>query len=66
MGTMRAATAAALPLDEPPGARARSQGLRVGPKAEFSEDDPKANSSMFVMPTTIASASSRRRTKVAV
>ena len=28
-----AATAAALPPDEPPGTRARSHGLRVGPKA---------------------------------
>ena len=30
-GTMRPATAAALPPDEPPGTRVRSQGLWVGP-----------------------------------
>ena len=30
-GTMPAATAAAEPLDEPPGVRSRSCGLRVGP-----------------------------------
>ena len=30
-GTMRAATAAALPEDEPPGVRAGSCGLHVGP-----------------------------------
>jgi hypothetical protein len=32
-GTMRAATAAADPLDEPPGVRAGSCGLRVFPGA---------------------------------
>ena len=30
-GTIRAATAAALPPEEPPGVRSRSQGFMVGP-----------------------------------
>ena len=35
-GASPAATAAADPPEEPPGTRVGSQGLRVGPKAEFS------------------------------
>ena len=62
---MRAATAAADPPLEPPGIRARSQGFRVTPNAEFSVDDPIANSSQFVLPTRIAPAASRRSTTVA-
>ncbi len=62
---MRAATAAAEPPEEPPGTRARSHGLRVGLKALFSVDEPIANSSMFVLPTTIAPAASSRATAVA-
>ncbi len=49
-GASNAATAAAEPPDEPPGTRLRSQGLRDGPKAEFSVDEPMANSSMLVLP----------------
>ena len=64
-GAIRAATAAAEPPDEPPGTRATSQGLRVTLYALFSVDEPIANSSMFVLPTTIAPAASRRRTAVA-
>ncbi len=56
------ATAAAEPPEEPPGTRARSTGLRVGPKAEFSVDEPMANSSMLVLPTNTAPASARRAT----
>jgi hypothetical protein len=37
-GTSPAATAAGWPLDEPPGVRVRSHGLRAAPKAEFSPD----------------------------
>src|SRR5204863_6604226 len=65
-GAMLAATATALPLDDPPGVRATSHGLRVGPKAEFSDELPIANSSMLPMPTTMAPASSKRCTNVAV
>ena len=56
-GAKSAATAAAEPPEEPPGMRSRSQGLRVGPNALFSVDEPIANSSMFALPTTIALAS---------
>src|SRR5512139_165331 len=61
----RAATAAAEPPLDPPGARSRAHGLREGPNAEFSVDDPIANSSQFVLPRTIAPARSSRSTTVA-
>src|SRR2546427_8203518 len=60
------ATAAADPPDDPPGTRLRSHGLRVGPKAECSVDEPIANSSRLVLPTTTAPASMSRCTAVAV
>ena len=44
-GASPAATAAALPPEEPPGTRPRSHGLRAGPNAEFSVEEPMANSS---------------------
>ena len=44
------AAAAEPPLD-PPGTRSRSQGLRLGPNALFSVEEPMANSSMFALPT---------------
>src|SRR3989442_15582901 len=54
------ATAAAEPPDEPPGTRSVSHGLRAGPYPEFSLDEPIANSSQFVFPTsTDADRSSR-------
>jgi hypothetical protein len=65
-GAWPAATAAALPPLEPPGTRAVSHGLRTGPKAEFSFDEPMANSSWLVLPSSGAPASSRRCTTVAV
>ena len=46
-----AATAAAEPPEEPPGTVDRSQGLCVGPKAEFSVEEPIANSSMLALPS---------------
>src|SRR2546429_1147059 len=60
-----AATATAEPPDDPPGTRSASQGLRVGPNAEFSVDEPMANSSRLVLPTTTAPASASRDTIVA-
>src|ERR1051326_5634429 len=51
-----AATAAAEPPEEPPGTRSMFQGLRVTPKAEFSVEEPIANSSMLVLPTITAPA----------
>ena len=64
-GANPAATAAALPPEEPPGTRSRSCGLRVGPKAEFSVDEPMANSSRLVLPTMTAPAAASRSTTVA-
>jgi hypothetical protein len=65
IGTHRAATAAADPPLDPPGMRSSAHGLCTGPNAEFSFDDPIANSSQFVLPTITAPAASRRRTTVA-
>src|SRR5439155_7348275 len=52
-----AATAAADPPEDPPGTRPRSHGFRTGPKAEFSFEDPMANSSQLVLPIRTAPAS---------
>src|SRR6478735_4813316 len=60
-----AATATALPPLEPPAVRVGSQGFFIGPKALFSPDEPIANSSMFVLPTSTASAARSRATTVA-
>ena len=60
-----AATAAALPPEEPPGTLPRSQGLRVGNQAEFSVEEPMANSSRLVLPTIGSPAASSRSATVA-
>src|SRR6202035_145902 len=65
-GASPAPTAAALPPEEPPGTRSRSHGLRTGPKAEFSFEDPIANSSWLVLASRLAPAPVRRETTVAV
>src|SRR4051812_20771394 len=65
-GARPAATAAALPPDEPPGTRVRSHGFWTGPKPEFSFDEPIANSSMLVLPSTAAPAARRFLTAVLV
>ena len=52
--------------EEPPGTRVRSHGLRTGPKPEFSFEEPIANSSMFVLPSTAPPACSSCWTAVAV
>ena len=59
-GVMRAATAVADPPEEPPGTRVVSQGLRTGPKCEVSLDEPIANSSMLVLPSSTAPAAAKR------
>ena len=59
-----ATTAADPPLD-PPGTRSSATGLRTGPKAEFSFDDPMANSSQLVFPMITPPACSSRITAVA-
>jgi len=55
-GMTPAATAAAEPIDDPPGVRARSYGLRVGPGVR------NASSAVTVLPMTIAPAASSART----
>src|SRR5262250_481184 len=58
-GIMRAATAAAEPLDEPPGVHARFHGLRVGAGSVV------ANSVVWSLPSRIAPAALSRATAVA-
>src|SRR5437588_12676515 len=65
-GTIPAATAAADPPEDPPGTRDVSQGFFTGPNAEFSFEEPMANSSQFVFPTTTAPACSSRSITVAL
>jgi hypothetical protein len=60
-----AATAAALPPEDPPGTRSSSAGFVVGPKWEVSVVVPIPNSSMLVFPTIVAPASPSRSTTVA-
>ena len=52
-GTMFAATAAALPPDDPPGTLFKFHGFAVFLKYEYSVDPPIANSSMFSFPKSI-------------
>src|SRR5204862_236800 len=49
-GAIPADTAAAEPPPEPPGTREGSHGFSEGPYAEFSVDEPIANSSVLVLP----------------
>src|ERR1700722_311960 len=65
-GTVPAATVAALPPLLPPGTRSTSHGLPTEPNAEFSVDEPMANSSQLVLPTHTAPASNNRCTAVPV
>ena len=60
-----AATAAAEPPEDPPGTRSGAAGFFTGKYAEFSFDDPIANSSQFALPTINAPACSMRSTAVA-
>src|SRR5579863_4785264 len=63
--TARDPTVDALPPLDPPGTPSGSHGLRVGKNAEFSHDEPIANSSMLVLPTITAPAASSFSTTVA-
>src|SRR5579884_4205904 len=65
-GASPAATAAALPPEEPPGTRARSHGFSTGPNPEFSFEEPIANSSWLVLPSSGAPAAVSFSTTVAV
>ena len=60
-----AATAAALPALLPPGTRPVSHGFATRPQRQCSPEEPMANSSRLVLPTTTAPARSRRSTAVA-
>src|SRR5262249_60804144 len=64
-GASYAATAADDPPDEPPGTRLRSQGLCDGPNAEFSVEEPMANSSQLALPRITTPASRSRLVMVA-
>src|SRR6218665_1021129 len=72
-GAGRAAPAPARPREGPPGMRLRSQGLRTGAgpgwpqgaTAEFSLDEPIANSSQLSLPSVTAPACASWRTTVA-
>src|SRR5438128_181091 len=63
-GARPAETAAAEPPPEPPGTRVGSHGFRVGPKAEFSVEEPNANSSVLVLPRNGRPASLQRAATV--
>src|SRR5438874_13462546 len=58
--TSPAATLAADPPEDPPGTVSRSHGLRVGKNPEFSVEEPMANSSQFVLPTSTEPPAFRR------
>lgn len=66
--TMRAATATAAPLLDPPATRTTppSQGLRGLPRPELMPQPPKASSTICVRPAILAPASSSRCTACAV
>src|SRR5688500_4293398 len=63
-GARPPATALAEPPEDPPGTRLGSQGFLEGPYAEFSVDEPIANSSMFVLPSRGRPASLQRAATV--
>jgi hypothetical protein len=63
-GARPADTAAAEPPPDPPGTRVGSQGFRDGPYAEFSVDEPIANSSVFVFPSNCNPAALQRSATV--
>lgn len=65
-GTIPAATAAADPPELPPGVRAGSHGLRVGPPSAGSVTARAPNSGVAVRPNTTSPASVQRRTTVDV
>ena len=66
MGTSPAATAQALPDDDPPQVRDSSHGFLLAPNTECSPEAPIANSSRLALPTTIAPALISRWAAVAV
>src|SRR3954451_13116298 len=65
-GSIPSATAAAAPPEEPPGLRARSNGLRVAPNSGLSHVPRKPMTGLLVIPTMIAPAASMRADQVDV
>src|SRR5919202_4650085 len=63
-GASPAETAAAEPPPEPPGTRVGSHGFLLGPNAEFSVEEPIANSSVFVLPSSCSPALLQRAATV--
>src|SRR5882757_5795300 len=62
IGTMPAATAAAVPPEEPPGVRIGSQGLRAAPHSSVSVRALRANSGVAVLPKITRPAPRKRLT----
>ncbi len=62
MGAIPAATAAPAPLEDPPGVRPGSQGLREIPRASLSVNGTVPNSEVVVLPSRTKPASWNRRT----
>src|SRR5262249_23078658 len=62
MGAMPAATAAPAPLDDPPGVRSGSHGLREMPRASLSVKGTVPNSEVVVLPSSTNPASTNRCT----
>src|SRR5262249_61149793 len=62
MGAMPAATAMPAPLDDPPGVRSGSHGLREMPRAWLSVKGTAANSEVVVLPSSTNPASTNRCT----
>lgn len=62
IGAIPAATAAPAPLDDPPGARSGSHGLREMPRASFSVKGRAPNSEVVVLPSRMNPASTNRCT----
>src|SRR4026209_1857511 len=60
-----AASEAAVPPDDPPGVRARSQGLFDGPRMPLNDWPSLTSNGPLVAPSRMAPASRRRRTATA-
>jgi hypothetical protein len=60
IGAIPAATAAPAPLDDPPGVRSGSHGLREMPRASFSVKGRAPNSEVVVLPSRMNPASTNR------
>lgn len=64
IGTLRAATWAAEPDEEPPAVKPGATGLSTVPKARFSLVGKSESSGAFVVPSTMSPAARKRATRV--